>query len=394
MGIQGTYETISDVVTPRFKERSAAGEVIITPMEKQSTTYTCAGDFGAVTSDAESCSTTHSHNVERLAGPYAYSFSHAGATHVDFLDLISDGDISDLIATAATSAWANSAGHDGDLLQDIAEWHQTVGLPKGLLQQSRLALRSLLRSNKGLRRKAKTAIQVSNALQNLWLQWRFGLRPLISSVNSVIKQVNRMPDLKKRTTYRGKSKYKLTSSDVGTFETWSTGFSYKETQTDEVTVRAGILMEDVVSRSRALGLDAAGMLALPYELVPYSFVADWFVSAGDFLYGLVPYLTKSPLGSWYVITRTQAALWEIQSSWSRSGSGYTLTQPPHEALGGLRVTKTRVPALPAPSVAWRPGSPSKLLNSARGMDALALTLQQIGRVFGGKSSPGSTGLSL
>jgi hypothetical protein len=388
MGEQGTYETISDVVTPRFKERSAAGEVIITPMEKQSTTYTCAGDFGAVTSDAESCSTTHVHNVERLAGPYAYQLVHSGNTHVEFLDLISKGDISDLVATAATKAWSNSAGHDSDVLQDFAEWHQTVGMPRGLLQQSRNAFRSLLRHDKGLRRKARSAAQVANAAQQLWLQARFGLRPLISSVNSVIDTINRMPPMLKRTTYRGRSKYKLISSSTGSAQSWSTAFTYKETYSDEVIVRAGILMEDVINYGRALGMDASGMLALPYELVPYSFVGDWFVSAGDFLYGLIPYLTKSPLGSWFTITRTQGALWEIQSSSSVGGSGYTLTQAPREALTGLRVTKTRTPSLPGPSVAWRPGSPKAVLNSWRGMDALALTLQQIGGMFGGKSRPG------
>jgi hypothetical protein len=142
-----------------------------------------------------------------------------------------------------------------------------------------------------------------------------------------------------------------------------------------------MLIEDVVTLADSLGVDAGGMLALPWELVPYSFVADWFANTNTFLSSLVPYLTKRPLGSWITKVRTQKVEFNSTTTVPTNPAAYSVITPTSEFRMSEYLTKTRTPGIPSPTLTWKPQAMSKVLDDLRIVDAFSLITNQFFSTF-------------
>lgn len=376
----GTFRTIDDVVTPRFRQRSAAGEIIVSPVKITKEVQTGSGTFSRVRSVNPSCSSPTTFNEEDISGPYSL-LAFKSLSKLDFVNLIPDDDIVSAVNIAATRAWSDSNGHDADILQDIAEMHQTIQM----FTKPTAAITSLTKAITSSR-KGKLAARLLGgtveSAQNLWLQYRFGIRPLVSSVNGVVQALGKIRT-KRRWTARGNYTLERYDTQTSVGSTWSTTCSYTMSRRHKAVVRAGILLEEEVTLPRSLGVDASGMLALPWELVPYSFVADWFVNVGDFLYALTPYLTKNPLASWWTVEQTWNSSYKVNSTAATNSANYTIVRPVSDSREGTYVDKTRYLALAGPSVGLKPSSLGKVLSDLRKVDGLALACQRLGSLFKG-----------
>jgi hypothetical protein len=142
-------------------------------------------------------------------------------------------------------------------------------------------------------------------------------------------------------------------------------------------------MQEALDLPSTLGVDGAGLLSTPWELIPFSFVADWFINVGDFLGAMVPYLSKNPIGTWYTVKRTQTRVWKITSTTAVNPSSYTIVRPANEIRAMTLITKYRVPGLPAPSLTLKPQAIRSIINDLRIIDAMALACQQLGRALKG-----------
>jgi hypothetical protein len=382
IALSGFQRSQTDVVTPGFRKLSREGKVVNNPRTFSSEAQTASGTFSRVRSVAESCGATHVHNEEDLTGPHGWYYaSGTNSLSLPRTSLITDEEISSAVGVAATQAWEKSNGHLADILVDVAEMRQTLKMFTQPTSAIKPLLSAINRTRKGgLNAFGKVGDGTIASARNLWLQYRYGVRPLVSSVNGILKALNKPPS-SKRQTFRGKYSLFKQGSTTGTTSTWSTRFNWEQSASDVVNIRAGILMEETLDLPTTLGVDGSGLLSLPWELVPFSFVADWFINVGSFIGGLVPYLTKHPLATWYSVDRTRATVWKITSTTAVNPASYTIVRPAQELRTATFVDKVRYPILPMPSIRLKPQALQNVFSDLRGLDAAALAMQQLGRVF-------------
>lgn len=382
--LAGTDKVTTDRVTPGFGLKIKQGAIINNPFSTLTSSFSFfGGDSAMVKSVNPSCGALYA--FEDFRGPWALLRRNAdmdGVSARNYLErnyLISDADVASAVSVAATSCWGKSAQHTASILQDVAEIGKTISMLRDPLQTTSKFLSKIQKGRKGIGKlSGKDFIDYAN---NQWLQYRFGIRPLVSSVQGVLKELSK-PHGMHRNTARANYSLQGRSSSVGaTNLAGIIKFDFALTWTEDVTVRAGVLTEENISIAQGLGVDAAGMLQLPWELVPFSFVADWFANVGDYLESLVPYLSKSPLATWYTINRVQTGHMIVTNTSSIWPAAYSVIRPADEQYWCFYSEKIRVPTLPSPSLAFRPQSLGKVLHDLRVIDGLALVLQQMKGVF-------------
>jgi len=137
--------------------------------------------------------------------------------------------------------------------------------------------------------------------------------------------------------------------------------------------------EFVVSVSYRLGFTAKQIVTLPWELVPYSFVIDWFANVGDFLGAMADFaLSEKALGSCVV------GRWDIQESYNllttvSSNPYYTFDRIPYGSIVAKAILKARSPGLSGPGLVVK--SNFRLDEAIRIADALSLVEQALIRRF-------------
>lgn len=372
--IVGTFESMEDVVTPYFRERSARGDIIISPMQKIKDTHTATGDYGrAQAVQPVVCSGVSYTAIENWYGPWLHwrvAGQPANGSVLTKSLLLPDADISSAVSVASTAAWSNASAHNADVLTDIAEIRSTLSMLRDPLKTTSTLLRNI-KSKQG-RARNLTGRAAADYFNSQWLQYRYGIRPLVNSVQGVVKALKGNRE-KRRSTYRGSYSLSASSLSTGTHVGMATTNDYSTAYTDTLSVRTGMIIEELITLADSLGVDASGMLALPWELVPYSFVADWFANTNKFLGAIVPYLTKNSLGGWVTQLREVKVEFKATATRATNPSTYTILQPCTEHRTSTFLTKTRNVGLPSPVLAWKPQALSMVLDDLRIADAFALT---------------------
>jgi hypothetical protein len=117
-------------------------------------------------------------------------------------------------------------------------------------------------------------------LHNRWLEYQYGWKPLLSDIYNMSQSIQHAFS---RPTLGEVRVVHVEDRDLSSHSTTR----YEVTGTATVGVEIGLKYR--VSDERIAGLSALGLtnpLAVAWELLPLSFVIDWFVSVGDFLSGL------------------------------------------------------------------------------------------------------------
>lgn len=385
---KGENLTMRDTFVPGFAELQRKGFTIVNSMTKSRSYASATGQGPKVTYKANSCSSPVKHKVTDYPEPSSLqlqfgsvSFWYTPAT------LLAQSDIDDALNVAATQAWADSRNNSADVLQDIAEYRQTLGLLRDPLQLSNRYLDRVWNSKLG-RAAVSSRLGQTKArldwLTSMWLQFRFGVRPLLGSIQGVAEALKR-DGLKHRRTARGT--YNLSKQFVETGELQYPGSNlggcrtkWTRTHTDEVSVRCGVLTEEATDFAGSIGIDASGLLALPWELLPYSFVADWFANTGTYLNALVPYYTKRPLQTWNTIRRTRTVVIQYHDAYIPISTTATLNRPATDTFVFTEETFSRAAGVPGPVVSFKPQALERVLSDARTLDGLALISNKIRRL--------------
>jgi len=213
---------------------------------------------------------------------------------------------------------------------------------------------------------------------NLYLAGRFGIAPLINDVESAGKYLEHIYN--PRYTARGNVSIQGQATAVKQLGIYH-GFIPVTVQTTRTfEARYGILYEsDLLSRAMA-GLGLTRPFSSAWQLMPWSFVADWFLNFGRYLDAIQPSgLTKtlSAWGStrdtvvvtWIPGTYTQTSAPPPNETWTGSWTGSLLTQ---------ETTKHRFPW--STSLPLRPGF-GQGFSQMRSVDFAALVLQRIRAKF-------------
>lgn len=279
------YDVMTDHVTPDFHRRKAAGEVIMSPMDH--IISKCSQSVGGYSCLKGGCSNTNAvHRVEeQVKFP---SWTTAPSTIIWSPEEVDDA-IDHVRQVALTQAYANVEPPYLEALVSLVEAKKTLRLIQDNVTE--VAHRA---------RKGFLTDKVS--FFDKWLEGRYGWRPLVYEIMGAIDYFNSQNQKPKRKRALASDQYSDTVNQVT-----DSGSDWNVRHTDnlsyKVTARAGVLYDWSGDRGadiqNALGLNRP--LTVLWELLPYSFVVDWFTTIGNYFQAWSPKAGVNELGAWCTV---------------------------------------------------------------------------------------------
>jgi hypothetical protein len=323
---------MDDIVVPDFKSRSAAGEVIISDMRQEKQTFVASA---IEDTDLKVDTSAVGISFQRPTG-WSYSFGYSSKPG-GFIRPYVLGTWSAPLGAATipesvmtqTISYLEGLGHIGnsqnainnagaaidqailDLPVTAAEAAKTVDhLGLTLIRLAKIV--SSIKKGKFFKyapqvwKRVKEDIRTGKFTKyadyaaDAWLEARYAWRPLIYDANNVIKLIKSEKELIPRQTFRGHD---------GDQEPISHSFSVSDgTYIAQVELegvhtsshRAGFLCQTRFENALANQLGLFNVAGAVWEIIPYSFVVDWFINIGGLLRSLNPNPTFRSIGSWLV----------------------------------------------------------------------------------------------
>lgn len=185
----------------------------------------------------------------------------------------------------------------------LATLNQTIGMVRKPFHSASQLLSKMRKYR--LSRMGKTARSAAQATADSWLEYRYGWRPIILDTQKVIKDslaIRARTDRRRSVERAGDAaEARYASQWPATSLNYQTSGSY--TKEDKIRCNAGVVYE-VVNRTPSdmgsgyFGNSCRDILPTMWELVPYSFVIDWFSNVGEVLQAISPNPAVKYLGHW------------------------------------------------------------------------------------------------
>lgn len=368
-GKTGTYKVTNDYVTRNFGRIMAQGEIVNNPFYTMEQTYT----------------TNMGSSIHRHPGtcPDIYEISH----YFNFvkgspepLPLISGEALHSLQVQVATAAAAKVAAPDWASSVFFAELNQTVDSLRHPLKNFSKFLGSV--EKKGRRRRGRKFSTLGKYLQDEWLNVRFSFRPFLYDISEGVAAIGRVLETRSdRHTARSSASLSDNQTVSSTYSDSTFRIDYDTVVSDKIKVSAGVLYDYHYDFDASFGLRPSDIPSTAWELVPYSFVADWFVNVGDYIAALTPKPGVAQLASWVVTRREITTLRSITSSSltaSAVAGGWVADQLPIGTDSVVQKSIQRECLLPV-GLTIKPSAPIQVASSFRVIDALALITQRLKR---------------
>lgn len=329
------YEVKStqDEVNENFHKRIANGEIINSPF---SMTHVKV---------VEPVDSAYSHvYVHRdwtsFAGEYYDLYYHISGTLAPRPDLgrvadfLGEGsvslDVSSISNAAVTQAYANIDVSEMQALATAAESRKSMDSMLAIL----LRLRKVVRAFRRLDYRALRNELSAKELANRYMELRYAIRPLIYDAQGIARAVNKKREHIRR-TFTGYSEGSGEASDVVTLPlAWAAQADWDRKTTVTASARAGVLCSVNVDAISVFGVDQ--VVETMWELVPLSFIVDWFVSVGDSIAALTPNAGVNQQASWVTVKKIITETCTVRSVRSVP----TNAEPVSISYGGA--TRTRV----------------------------------------------------
>lgn len=370
----GSFESMTDYVVPGFRARQGRGEIFFNDMQQDKVvsslqpgangyqhtalapTITCDG-IGYVPSnrnDGNQLSRWVFLSRSYPDGPLPVSYS------------IGSSDVYNLQSEVSTKCFAKRGTAGSNLFESIAQARQTLSL-----------IRNPFNSLNRICRKAETARSRGLGAAEAWLTYRYGVLPLIGDIGQIASGLKKKVE-KRRYKSIAVGSSQTTSTNSYTFNGGPASLTFSLQNRESIEVRAISLDEYVMDQYESIGLSTKDLITLPWELIPYSFVFDWFVNFGDFLKAIVPLPGVNPLGSCLVTTRLAEVFVVPTVTTNNNVSTHNQDRSISGALYASRRTKTRSALIP-PRVVLK--SDFKLDDATRLADATSLLMLRLNRIF-------------
>jgi len=192
--------------------------------------------------------------------------------------------------TAVVAAQANVANADWDVLTFAGELHESAEFLRGIAHTFNQRTADIAQKAHGLavkyydsRHKARTAWYY---FRQLWLAERFSVRPMIGDVNNIVSSLESA--VHDRDLLRGRGRSILEGSQtVNTslhINDNAIGYTFQSLSW-AWTVRAFSYLAVQKALFHTYGVDP---LVTAWELIPYSFVVDYFTNVGKWVSTLAP----------------------------------------------------------------------------------------------------------
>jgi hypothetical protein len=305
-------QSITDHVVPGFNRLVASGVILINPVSnvKSTRTRTGGGSYYAT------------------KGSQISSINGSGSLTDWFLRLSPVGNLtiqipSDLMSGVQHSAVARVDKTPYAFAEDVATLDETLRLVRRPLNELEGLGRSFQKEVSALMGRYKWMTRAV-ALAQVYLQYRFGISPVLQSANSIMEAYTKKVVRPKRRT----AVYNNTWTDKKQDQV-GTGFVYRRTCEVTIKVVAGIIYEvsnPVTDWKFAYGFRFKDIPRLMWELIPYSFMVDRVSAIGDSVAGVANLLDPSVsiLGGWTSSKTTTttgiSAINQVSSGWTVSVS--------------------------------------------------------------------------
>lgn len=295
--VEETSSTMTDVVTKDYKKKVAQGQIINNPMTK--TTTTNYKNFVEYDWSWENYENGLLKSYGFGIGPRVSdaTFICGAAPACPTLNRQS------LIDRAVASAHASCDLSEVAILATLGEGKETILSIFQILRRVYNIYRAIRKLDlKVLRNEVKL-----KEVADRYMEYRYALRPLYYDAkqicNAYTADVNKVHD---RQTFRGyaedvitdKGDYSLSLSD---YRTSTVTYSH----TKKISVRAGVLCQ-ITSSSRGMTWGAFNIPQTMWELMPFSFIFDWFLNIGDVINSFSPKAGLNELASWAVVEEITA----------------------------------------------------------------------------------------
>jgi len=243
----------------------------------------------------------------------------------------------DVTEEAITKAWANVQANDAMILATLGEANETVQMIYGILK-------TVVKMHIACRKadwKYFRGLISPKKYKDYYLGIRYGLRPLVYETIGILNTINKV-ERKPRLTARGKQQAKDVLEDNTTTNYQGLVVRVDRQIQQIVTARAGVLYDVDYTKLNIWGADL--YLESVWELIPYSFIIDWFCNVGKLIASWTPNKGVTPLTSWVTVQTVTTQSNTIRDCWnSESGLNYAN----YVSWGGQRTklttTKVRTP---------------------------------------------------
>lgn len=215
-------------------------------------------------------------------------------------------DMSTMANVALVQAYAKA--NESPLLtgEFLSDFGKTISMLKRPLGSSLNLLNSMVRYRN--KRLGKTVASATKASAHAWLEYRYGWKPILLDCETAIREASDFSTnlRSRRLVARGSVPFDRSVSNVqqvtGGLPRLS-GADVAGTYRSSGGAFAGVIYEVKASTTseqllKILGLRPSDLPATAWEIIPFSFVADWFTNTGEWLRAVTPNPGINILGSW------------------------------------------------------------------------------------------------
>jgi hypothetical protein len=283
-----------DEVIPQYKERSAKGEVFFNGM-RRSRLAVIEAEPRVVFSEGGDADAYESIHYIRYPAVVTQELDSLFDHEAHFESY-------DQLQVAVNRAWGNLEISEAQLLATLGEGKETIKTLISLLRAGSDLAQALLTGKFKQLMKWKAYDISPDAIADFWLEYRYALRPLVFDAYNILSGLQ-AELTNERFTARGVELHsQLDLSEVATgTETSIFILNHKVEVSQQLIFRAGVLArieEDINGLMAIWGLDQP--IESLWELVPFSFILDWFFTIGDVISAWCPQAGLDVLGSWCV----------------------------------------------------------------------------------------------
>jgi len=298
--------TTDDVVTNNYTIRSARGEVInndyrsVRVVREDSPviaywSYSNSDDGGW-----SNCQHTGYPTSKYLS----YWKDNRGVSHSWGLLEPPAYEYDNLVNATLARAFANVSDSEAQILVSFAEAKKTAQTVVSIL--SKLVgvvrgFRNYRRSLTLLKRRGGTKLTKDMAKQ--WLELRYGVRPLYYDAMNLMSAIDQAKRDRPRMKFTARKSYETSADEPYTHLVGIRQCQGRMTYTRNITVSAGVQTQVDMNRihqlARPFGLGE--IFQSGWELVPFSFMIDWFLNIGDLIGAWSPKAGTKVLGSYVTV---------------------------------------------------------------------------------------------
>lgn len=295
-------------------------------------------------------------------------------------------DTSLISSSLVTSAKAKAYGYLNSYIDNayssfsgqtfVGELRETVDMLKDPFSNLKGLCKELAYALLALKKSKLAGKELAEAVSKVWLQFRFGLLPLVNDIDAIVDIIN---DVSRNSASKKNRFYGFDeSSSVSVDNNYATGLASVSARRELTTIdrvdvylHCGLIFKHdptlYSAQSGALKelLDASELPSTLYELTPFSWLLDYFTNVGT----IISSATQSKADISYIsesVVRTRTVIDSIGNVRSTNPNGFIINSstPAFSRISRRSVDRAaRASAIPPLSVSM-PGSNVQYLNIA------------------------------